>query len=101
MFGFSDAQQALALHPKGIAREIPGSAWFFTTHGIGVDIGRSDGSGGIDFDFDKPDPDAWRLLRFAEKQLHAGNLPDRGYAELVCDQERFVAAGARNLESTA
>ncbi len=65
----------------------------YRTHGVGVDIDRGIRCGGIDFDFDKPNPDPWRLRLFAEKQLNAGNLPSE-YVRLVDDEERFeLAAG--------
>lgn len=49
-------------------------------------------SGGIEFDFDKPNPDPWRLRLFAEKQMNAGNLPATDYLLLVDDEERFNRA---------
>ncbi len=79
-------------------RLIPGSTWAYRTHGVGVDIDRGISSGGIDFDFDKPNPDPWRLRVFAEKQLNAGNLPWE-YVRLVDDEERFERAAIAVIDS--
>ncbi|HET9956932.1 MAG TPA: hypothetical protein VFQ61_20690 [Polyangiaceae bacterium] len=69
--------------------------WYYRTHGAGVDIDRGVVCGGIDFDFDKIEPDPWRLRIFVEKQVNAGTL-NAEYAELVQDEDRFDAA-AREL----
>jgi hypothetical protein len=55
--------------------QIPGTNWMYRTHGVGVDIYRTADVGGIDFDFDKPDHDEWRLIIFFEKQYNEGSLP--------------------------
>jgi len=70
---------------RGI-KPIPGTNWMYRTHGIGVDIYRTADVGGIDFDFDKPDPDEWRLRVFFEKQYNEGNLPLAEYRELYEDE---------------
>jgi len=85
------------LRPENRGRKVlTGSLWSYRTHGVGVDIDRGIRSGGIDFDFDKPDPDLWRLRLFAEKQLNAGNLGPE-YVALVDDEDRFKKA----FEATA
>lgn len=66
---------------------IPGTNWMYRTHGVGVDIYRTSEVGGIDFDFDKPDPDVWRLGIFFEKQYNEGNLPLNEYRELYEDKD--------------
>ncbi len=58
----------------------------YRTHGVGVDIYRTADVGGIDFDFDKPDPNVWRLQIFFEKQYNEGNLPLNEYRELYEDE---------------
>ena len=70
---------------RGI-KAITGTNWMYRTHGIGVDIYRTADVGGIDFDFDKPDPDEWRLRIFFEKQYNEGNLPLAEYRELYEDE---------------
>ncbi len=73
-------------------RQIPGTTWFIRTHGIGVDVYKTLEVGGIDFDFDKPDPDAWRLRLFFEKQVNAGVLLYETYRELMEDEELLQKA---------
>ncbi|WP_199611601.1 DUF6896 domain-containing protein [Flocculibacter collagenilyticus] len=65
---------------------IPGTNWMYRTHGIGVDIYRTADVGGIDFDFNKIEPDAWRLQTFFEKQYNEGNLPLADYRDLYEDE---------------
>lgn len=88
----SEAAEVLQPEHRGW-RPVPGSTWAYRTHGVGVDIDRGLCCGGIDFDFDKPNPDCWRLRLFAEKQLNAGNLPSE-YVRLLDDEERFNRAAA-------
>ena len=73
-------------------RAIPGTNWSLCTHGIGVDIYKTPAVGGIDFDFDKPDPDVWRLQNFFEKQLNDGALDYSVYRELAENEELLVAS---------
>jgi hypothetical protein len=82
---------------RGARHPIPGSNWTYRAHGVGVDVDRGINGGGIDFDFDKPDPDTWRLRLFAEKQLNAGNLPFDLYRPLLDDERRFEAASRQVL----
>ncbi|VGO11810.1 hypothetical protein PDESU_00357 [Pontiella desulfatans] len=63
-------------------QEIPGTNWHCRPHGVGVDIFRTDGTDGIDFDFDRPEPDSWRLMIFLRRQYEAGNLNKNQYREL-------------------
>lgn len=79
---------------------IPGTNWHYRTHGHGVDIDRGLRAGGIDFDFPQDVPDAWRLHLFAEKQLNAGNL-SHAYVRLLDDEERFIRAATKVLETIA
>lgn len=89
--GLAKAEDVL-LHEHRGTKLIPGSLWTYRTHGVGVDLDRGLASGGIDFDFDKPEPDAWRLRIFAEKQLNAGHLPPLEYRRLIDDEDRFTRA---------
>lgn len=90
-FGLANAQDVLR-HENRHHRQIPGTCWFIRPHGIGVDIFKAPGVGGIDFDFDKPDPDEWRLARFIEAQVNDGQLPYQMYRELLDDEDRFDLA---------
>lgn len=73
-------------------KEIPGTNWQIRVHGVGVDIYRTTEVGGIDFDFDKPDPDEWRLRIFFEKQYNEGNLPLSEYRHLHEDEDLLKGA---------
>lgn len=73
-------------------RPIPGTNWTLCTHGVGVDVYKTPAVDRIDFDFDKPDPDVWRLQLFFEKQLNAGALDYSVYRELAEDEELLVSS---------
>ena len=73
-------------------KPIPGTNWSVCTHGIGVDVYRTPTVGGIDFDFDKPDPDVWRLQIFFEKQLNDGALDYSVYRELAENEELLISS---------
>jgi len=66
---------------------IPGTSWFLRTHGVGVDVYKTPDVGGIDFDFDKPNPDPWRMRIFIERQVNEGNLPYESFKHLLDDDE--------------
>ena len=99
VLGLQKASDVLQPEHRG-RKVLAGSMWTYRTHGVGVDIDRGISCGGIDFDFDKPTPDTWRLRIFAEKQLNAGNLGPE-YVALVDDEDRFnmaaEAALSRNI----
>ncbi len=80
-FNLEKPQDILQSEYRG-RKSIPGTNWMYVTHGVGVDLYRTADVGGIDFDFDKPDPDEWRLRIFFEKQYNEGNLPLAEYREL-------------------
>ena len=88
-FQLNEAEDILRFDQRGCKR-VPGSNWFVRTHGIGVDVFKAPGVGGVDFDFDKTDPDAWRLGRFFEKQINDGTLPYGDYQELVDDEGLLI-----------
>ena len=85
-FNFERAEDILKQENRGI-RQIPATPWYIRTHGIGVDIFKTPEVGGIDFDFDKPIPDAWRLTIFIERQVNDGQLKYELYRELIDDEE--------------
>lgn len=99
-FALAAPEEILKRPGKGGVHAIPGTTWHYRAHGVGVDIDRGLVSGGIDFDFDKQDPDPWRLKLFAEKQLNAGNLPWGDYRSLLDDEERFTSAAMLVLQLT-
>ena len=84
-FNLEEAHDILKKELRG-NNPIQGTNWMYRTHGVGVDIYRTADVGGIDFDFDKPDPDEWRLRDFIERQYNEGNLPLAEYRELYEDE---------------
>lgn len=66
-------------------RAIKGTNWIVRPHGVGVDIYKTEDIGGIDFDFDKPDVDEWRLKIFFRRQYNDGNLNFDSYRDLYED----------------
>ena len=86
--GLDDASDVLRSQ-RGVIRALPGTKWWFQTHGIGVCVFREDETGGIDFDFDKPDPDGWRLHWFARAQMEEGVLPPGVYERTFADVDRL------------
>ena len=96
-FDLSKAEDILSLEFRG-HKEIPGTNWTYRTHGAGVDICRTTKVGGIDLDFDKPDPDAWRLRIFFERQYNDGNIPLKEYRHLANDEDALVEAIAGALK---
>ncbi|MBN2161775.1 MAG: hypothetical protein JXR25_10185 [Pontiellaceae bacterium] len=84
-FNLNHAYEVLGLGLEEDYR-IPGTHWYCRPHGVGVDIYSAGDVGGIDFDFDKPEPDAWRLMIFLQKQFEIENLDRDLYQELYeCD----------------
>ena len=90
-FCLEKAEDILATKYRGF-NEIPGTNWMYRTHGVGVDISRTADVGGIDFDFDKPEPDEWRLRIFFECQYNEGNIPLAEYRHLFEDEVLLKAA---------
>lgn len=76
----------LAPENRGI-KAILGTNWMYRTHGLGVDIYKTEDVGGIDFDFNKPDPDSWRLKIFFKKQYNDGALNYEHYRNLFEDEK--------------
>lgn len=99
-FSLSEAEDILAKENRG-CKLVPGTAWYIRTHGVGVDIFKTPEVGGIDFDFDKPDPDPWRLQIFIERQVNDGNLPYEHYRELLDNDELMKKAIAEALSAYA
>ena len=99
-FDLDRAEDVLRLENRGI-RAIPGTVWFIRTHGIGVDVYKTPDVGDIDFDFDKPHPDPWRMQIFIERQVNDGNLPYENYKELLDDEELMMRALNEALEVDA
>ena len=85
-FNLESAEQILNREFRGI-NHIPNTSWFIRIHGIGINIFKTEAVGGIDFDFDKPDPDEWRLVFLIEKLVNDGQLPYAMYRELIEDEQ--------------
>jgi len=73
-------------------QKIPNTCWTVRPHGIGVDIFKTPAVGGIDFDFDKPNPDEWRLALFIERQVNDGQLSYDLYRDLMNDEDLMKQA---------
>jgi len=97
-FKLARAEDILKSENRG-RQKVPGTNWYICTDGIGVDIYQTPEVGGIDFDFDKPHPDEWRLRNFFEKQINAGNLSYADYQELVEDEDLLKSAISELLAS--
>ena len=94
-FDLSDANEFLpTIAYSDIPRsgQFPDSPWLYRVHGIGIDVAKSNNCGGIDFDFDKPNVDRWRLREFMVKQLNDGAIPMRYYRPLLQDADRWSSA---------
>ena len=87
----SDNAEDILSHPHRGKKSIRGTSWMYRTHGVGVDIYLTEAVGGIDFDFNKLDPDTWRLRIFLEKQFHDGTLCCDSYRKLMDDEDYFIA----------
>lgn len=85
-FGLEKAEDILNKEHRG-RKSISGTNWMYVTHGVGVDVYKTQETGGIDFDFDKPDPDPWRLQILFEKQYNDGNLDYAAYRHLFEDED--------------
>jgi hypothetical protein len=57
-----------------------------------VDIFKSTNVGGIDFDFDNPRPDEWRLKLLFEKLLADGQIPYEEVADFADDEDALDSA---------
>lgn len=99
--GLSRAEDVLAFRPKGELRSIPETDWLYQTHGNGVLLTKANELGGIDFDFDKPFPDEWRLKWFLEAQLADGALDSDLYQPFLDDEARWRNATQALLRDEA
>lgn len=69
--------------------KLSGTGWQYRTHGIGVDVTRTNGHGGIDFDFSTDDgelfaaPDWWRLQVFAKRSVHDKSVDSDKYTAII------------------
>jgi len=85
-FKFKNANEILS-SPYRKEQIFPHTNWFFKCHGVGIDIYKTPEVGGIDFDFDKQDPDEWRLRIFFNKIYNNGELPYSEFQHLADDEE--------------
>jgi hypothetical protein len=94
----NSAKQVLDKPYRG-THTIPGTVWTYRTHGVGVEVTRPGYVGGIDFDFEAAEPDAWRLRDFLVKQYRAGVVRKRDFRPLLEDLGRWNDAVAEVLHS--
>ena len=85
-FSLANAEEIMRLN-RGEILQIPGTCWYLRRHGVGVDVYKTPNVGGIDFDFDKPHPDEWRLKIFFLKQLNDGQLSYPEHQSLAEDED--------------
>lgn len=95
--GLSGASDVISEPYRG-RHSIPGTEWFYCTHGMGVDIYKPHNKGGIDFDFCQLHPDLWRLRIFLVKQYNDGQLIKRLYRPLMQDEQRWKIATTQALK---
>ena len=81
-------------------KKIGDTEWYSRTHGVGVDVCKPNNKGGIDFDFDKPDPDEWRLREFLIKQLNDGNLVKKNYKKFLQDDGLWKKTYEKAIQET-
>ena len=96
-FNLADPQDILS-KPHRHFQQVPNTCWYIQPHGIGVNVFKTSDVGGIDFDFDKPDPDEWRLAIFIVRQVNDGQLPYLPYRDLVNDDELMTNAVSAALK---
>lgn len=99
-FSLPHAQEILRID-RGQLLQVPGTCWFLRRHGVGVDVYKTPDVGGIDFDFDKPHPDEWRLRIFFRKQLNDGQLSYAEYQALAENEEALERAVKEALDGAA
>jgi len=99
-FSLADAQEVMRLN-RGKILQVPGTCWYLRRHGVGVDVHKTPDVGGIDFDFDKPHPDEWRLKIFFLKQLNDGQLSYPEYQSLADDEDALDQAVKEALGGAA
>ena len=86
--GLSSVEQISEPHLRGI-RRVADTEWWYRTHGIGVDLFKEGNHGGIDFDFEQPDPDIYRMHSFMVKQYNDGSLTKKYFQSLLQDDEKW------------
>ena len=97
-FSLERAEDILGRELKG-RRQVPGTNWTFRTHGVGVDVYKARDVGGIDFDFDKPHPDSWRLNILFERLYNDGQLSVEQYRHLHEDEDLRQAVISEALKN--
>ena len=86
-FELSEATEILSKVPRATIHQVPGSNWYFKTHGVGLNVFKTPDAGGIDFDFDKLLPDAFKLKIFFYKQYNDNQLSLEAYQHLADNEE--------------
>jgi len=93
-----DSPEEILTSEKRKNQTFPGTNWRFKVHGFGIDIYREEMVGGIDFDFDKPDPEPWRLKLFFERQYNEGSISLNEYRHLFEDEELLTLTIKESLK---
>ena len=101
-FGFDGPREILDTQNRG-NEPIPGTDWFYRTHGIGVEVYQARGRA-VDFDFAFPSPgfeipDPWRLRWFAEAEIRAKRPMADAYRAILRDEKRFDAIAKAAITS--
>jgi hypothetical protein len=100
-----DSPKDILNHEFRGRHELLGTGWCYRTHGIGVDMVRRNGKGGIDFDFsDSPgtiyaDPDYWRLCIFMRRVVHDKHVDTSAYDFVIARPEDFKNIVTAALET--
>lgn len=85
--------------------DLVGTGWCYRTHGIGVDMVRKNGKGGIDFDFSCTPgelfayPDWWRLCIFMRRAVHDKNVDTTPYDAIIARPSYYQQTVQAVLES--
>lgn len=82
------------------------TGWQYRTHGIGVDVTRTNGRGGIDFDFSTDDgelfaaPDWWRLQVFAKRSVHDKSVDSDKYTAIIEQADEYQELIEKTITET-
>jgi len=95
--GLKKAEDILTSFEYREDHEVPGTKWIFRPSGKGVDIFDSNNKGGINFDFDKPNPCIWRLGIFFKRQYNDDKISHDLYYHIYHNQDILKAASVGAL----
>ena len=84
-----DSPDQVLMRPFRGHHDLVGTGWWYRTHGIGVDMVRKNGKGGIDFDFSSTPgdlfayPDWWRICIFMRRVVHDKKVDTTLYDSII------------------